>query len=139
MLTLFQQHPMVLWSALASVPLIIIAIVVAAIVIVHLPADTAQHPPKSRGAWRIARNIAGWLFILAGLAMLLLPGPGGIMLALGIVLADFPGKPKVQRWLLSRRAVLTPANRLRAKFHKPPLKAPGPPASGHERAVASPT
>lgn len=46
----------------------------------------------TRAAKRLARMVAGFLLLLAGLAMLVLPGPGWITVALGLALLapDFP-------------------------------------------------
>jgi hypothetical protein len=52
----------------------------------------------SAGAKRIGRTIAGFTLLLAGAAMVVLPGPGWITIALGLALLsqDFPW---AQRWL----------------------------------------
>jgi hypothetical protein len=54
--------------------------------------------------------------------MLVLPGPGVIVLLVGLVMADFPGKKKAVRWIVSRGSVLKRANRLREKYGRPPLR-----------------
>jgi uncharacterized protein (TIGR02611 family) len=36
--------------------------------------------------WRVARNIAGFALLIAGVAMLVLPGPGWAAIALGLAL-----------------------------------------------------
>jgi hypothetical protein len=114
--------------ALISVGAMIVLGVAGAIVIVHLPASFVKNAGAGRPAggstfWLIVRNALGWLLIAAGLAMLALPGPGLLVLLIGIILADFPGKKRLVAWILSRRGVLEGANRLRARFGKPPLKA----------------
>jgi hypothetical protein len=120
-----HAHQALCWTIAASTALALIAGGIALAILIRLPADYFTKPrPPGRGPWRIVRSVGGWLLILVGLAMLALPGPGTMVLLLGIMSADFPGKHRVQQWILSRGPVLKSANWLRAKFHQPPLKAP---------------
>lgn len=95
------------------------------VVMVRMPADalTKDHKGGSRTA-RILKNIAGWGMIAAGLAMLVLPGPGLIVALLGVMLADFPGKKQVRKWVMSRKKVMDGVNRLRKRYGRPPLQKP---------------
>jgi hypothetical protein len=88
----------------------------------RLPWKDGKGPKSARAALWLGRNILGWLLIAAGLAMLLLPGPGLVVLLLGLTMADFPGKHRVQLWLFSRRRILGPINRMRKRFGRPPLE-----------------
>ena len=129
MLDWIREHQEIVWMAGGSVVVGATGMLAACIAIVMLPADYFQQEQGSKNksggnpAWRIGRNILGWLLIVGGVAMLILPGPGLVIVLLGIMLADFPGKSRVQRWILSRGSVLKSANWLRRKFGKPPLKA----------------
>jgi hypothetical protein len=129
MLDWISEHKDLLWLGAASVVVFVIATVAVAIVIVRIPPDYFEREGRGKGdsasaAWRIARNILGWLLLIAGLAMLIFPGPGLLVILIGVMLADFPGKLRVQRWIISRGQILRSANWLRAKFGKPPLKVP---------------
>jgi hypothetical protein len=64
----------------------------------------------------------GVIFILGGLAMLVLPGQGLLTIVIGVSLLDFPGKRVLERRLLSRPMVLQAINRLRQRFGRPPLR-----------------
>jgi len=75
----------------------------------------------------VAKNVIGLLFVLAGIAMLLLPGQGIITMLVGLMLLDFPGKFALERWLIERPAVLRTINWIRAKAHVPALRSPDPP------------
>ena len=72
----------------------------------------------------IIKNVFGFLFILAGLAMLVLPGQGLLTLALGLGLINFPGKHRAIQRILGQRRILKTINRLRARAKKPPLSLP---------------
>jgi hypothetical protein len=103
-------------------------------VIVNLPSDYLSREEKffpgnpNRSFWRypylIVKNIFGCLFILAGLAMLILPGQGLLTLALGLGLIDFPGKHHFLQRLVSRKKIFKAINRLRARAKRPPLDLP---------------
>jgi hypothetical protein len=70
------------------------------------------------------KNILGWLLIITGVIMLVLPGQGLITMIAGLLLINFPGKRKVERKLVSNPRVLHSINWLRAKYNKEPLLAP---------------
>jgi hypothetical protein len=72
----------------------------------------------------VLKNALGVLFLLSGLAMLILPGQGLLTLFIGLVLVDFPRKRILVRRILGYRRILRVINRLRAKFGKPELEPP---------------
>ncbi|MDZ7316635.1 MAG: PGPGW domain-containing protein [candidate division KSB1 bacterium] len=109
------------FGTLASVPLLLI----------HLPADyfsakrrkrrnTKRHP-AIRMLLILLKNLIGWVVILAGIAMLVLPGQGILTIIAGLMLINFPGKYGLERRLISRPPVIKAVNELRAKAGKPPL------------------
>jgi len=61
--------------------------------------------------------------ILLGLFLSLpgVPGQGILTILIGVMLLNFPGKRRLERWLVSRPRVLPVINGLRARFGKPPL------------------
>ena len=64
----------------------------------------------------------GAIFIVAGIAMIFLPGQGAITILIGITLTDFPGKYRLERWLVTRRPILRSINWLRERRGHPPLR-----------------
>jgi hypothetical protein len=102
-------------------------------VLVALPADFFCRPaspsPPSRSimsirwATRIVKNAAGASIVLLGVPLALpgIPGPGLVLMLVGIALLDFPGKRQLQHRLISRPRVLRSINSLRARFGRPPL------------------
>lgn len=81
---------------------------------------TDQHP-VFRGVLIAGKNLLGAAFVLVGLAMLVLPGQGLLTILAGIVLLDFPGKYRLEYWVVSRRPVLRSINWLRRRAGRPPL------------------
>ena len=84
---------------------------------------TFKHP-VIRLSIIIAKNILGWLLIITGAILLILPGQGLITLIAGLILINFPGKRKVERKLVSNPRLLHVINWLRSKHNKQPLLAP---------------
>lgn len=79
---------------------------------------------RSTPVWlllRIMKNAAGAVFVLAGLVMLLTPGQGLLSIIVGLGLMNFPGKFRLERWLISRGPTLKIINRYRRRRGKPPL------------------
>jgi archaellum biogenesis protein FlaJ (TadC family) len=86
------------------------------------PSRWASHHPAARLALRIGRNLLGIIFLVAGAAMLVLPGQGILTLFLGVLLLDYPGKYRAERWLISRPRLLRAVNWLRARSRHEPLR-----------------
>jgi hypothetical protein len=77
--------------------------------------------PVIRVVGRAVKNVAGLLFFLAGLSMLILPGQGILTVLIGISLLDFPGKRRLEARIIGQRTVFGAVNALRARFGKPPF------------------
>ena len=80
-----------------------------------------DHHPVLRLVGLIVKNAVGAVFLLAGFAMLFLPGQGILTMLIGISLLDFPGKRKLEAKIIGQHTVLQALNAMRAKFGKPPL------------------
>jgi hypothetical protein len=97
--------------------------------VLRLPADCfassrdEQPVPRTACAWllRIAKNALGLVFLLAGIAMLLLPGQGVLTILIGLMLLNFPGKRGLERRIVGRPIILKLLNRMRVKRDLPPL------------------
>lgn len=125
-----ENKTLLLWISIGSAVFFVASIVVVCVVIVRMPADYFANRKRERReniGLRIARNLLGWLLILSGVAMLFLPGQGVLVLLIGVMLADFPGKYRVERWIISRGKVTKTINWLRAKFDRPPIEVDGTP------------
>jgi len=75
--------------------------------------------------WRILRNVLGLCFVLAGGAMLVLPGQGLLTILIGLLLLEFPGKRALERRLVARPGIKAFLDRIRARGGKPPLEVDG--------------
>lgn len=131
-----QAHENLVWWIVVSSPIMFLGtLVILTAVIVMLPSEyfarnDKRHPiiPVDNQVlligYKIFKNVVGIFFILAGLAMLVLPGQGLISLLLGLSLTSFPGKHRLIRFIIRRKAVFRSANWLRKKFDRPPLQRP---------------
>jgi hypothetical protein len=59
---------------------------------------------------------------LMGVAMLVLPGQGVLTIITGLLLLDFPGKYRFERWLVRRGPVLRGVNWLRDRAGRQALR-----------------
>ncbi len=78
--------------------------------------------PVARTSLRIARSLIGFLLVLAGVAMLVLPGQGVLAILAGIVLMEFPGKRRLELALARRPTVARALQWLRKKGGAAPLE-----------------
>jgi hypothetical protein len=81
----------------------------------------ANHHPVIRTLGLLIKNIAGIIFLLAGIAMLFLPGQGLLTMLLGVLFIDFPGKHRLEQKLIQHPQVLKAINAFREKAGKPPF------------------
>lgn len=128
------DHRALLWfTGAASVALFIASILIIPPLVVRIQPDYFAHPERPQSPWAqrmrfvrisilIGKNLLGGLMMIAGLAMLVLPGQGLLTLFVGFLLIDFPGKYRLEKWLIRRRYILGPINWLRLRRHRPPLQ-----------------
>ena len=81
----------------------------------------AHEHPLIRWSLLIAKNLLGYIFIILGIAMLVLPGQGVLTILIGIMFINFPGKYRLERWVVTRAPVLKTINSLRQRAGHPPL------------------
>ncbi len=84
----------------------------------------AGRHPAIRWTGLILKNVIGVLLILAGIAMLVLPGQGVLTIVMGIMMLNFPGKRAFERRLVRLPGVLRAINHLRARAQREPLQLP---------------
>ena len=120
------------WMGLLSLVMMVASLLTVPLIIIRLPSryltadddGLSQIPPFWRWPYLVFKNLVGLLLVLAGLAMLILPGQGLLTLVIGLALLNFPGKRRVVRRLVGQQRILGVINRLRARAHKEPLEAP---------------
>ena len=131
-----EGHRWVVWAVAAgSLGSLVLSGVLVTLILVQLPPD---HYSRGRiaplaaangglvsllasGAVLVIRNVFGWVFVVAGVAMLVLPGQGLLSIIAGLVLIDFPGKHRLERRLLASHVVRDAMNWLRRRAGRPPF------------------
>ena len=129
-------HEAVLWGVGAlSVVTCVGTLVVLPLVVARLPPDYFTRVPRPRPRrhaqasgshvlWRLGKQLLGLGLVLAGGAMLVLPGQGILTILIGLMLLDFPGKRRLEQRLVQQPAVGRALNWMRAKAHQPALEIP---------------
>ena len=132
----FSDHQALLWwVSAASVALLLVSPVVAIWFVSRLPRNyfIQQHRrplgswdgyPAIRMALLVGKSILGAVLVLVGLIMLVAPGQGLLTIVVGLMLLEFPGKFRAERWLATRRGVWRSLNWLRKKAGKSQLQSP---------------
>jgi len=118
------------WMLAASAVSLALVLAALPVVVARLPADyldparPAPAPPRAAGRWaaRALRNALGVVFLVVGVALLVLPGQGLLTMLIGLMMVDFPGKRRLERRILTRPAILRAVNRVRERRGQAPLK-----------------
>jgi hypothetical protein len=97
--------------------------------IVRLRADyfTKGHrdpKPDSVLGWvgLVGRNLFGIALFALGVLMLVLPGQGVLAIVAALLIMDFPGKHRLESWIVARPRVFKAVNALRRRAGKPPFE-----------------
>jgi hypothetical protein len=129
----------ILWTlAAASVVVFVVSLLAIPPLVARIRPDYFTHDERPPGRWvshhpvvrkllRIGKNLLGCVFMVAGVAMFVLPGQGLLTLLVGFLMVDFPGKYRFEKWLVGRRFVLRPINWLRRRSGRSPLQVVRPP------------
>jgi hypothetical protein len=124
-------------AAGAFVLTFVFSIAATVFVVLRLPVDyfTAERRPLPlegrpvalRVAALVGRNLLGVVLIILGLLMSVpgVPGQGLLMVLLGLMLTDIPGKRRLERALVRRKLIQRAINGVRERFAKPAIEIPG--------------
>ena len=140
-----QGHELTLyWIGTLSLVVFLATLILVPLLVVHIPSDyflwnkptlVEIRKPYSviRSIGIVLKNIFGVVFVLAGLAMLILPGQGIITILIGVMMLNFPGKLNLERRIVQQRNVLRAINWIRVKANKPALQVPDIQSKGRKR------
>lgn len=124
------------WVFAGSVAMFALTPIAVGCALVRLPCDYFRNErrrplgswvkrPAPRLALLIGKNLLGVVLLVAGLLMLFVPGQGLLTIAVGLVLTDFPGKFRLERWIVRRPSVWRSINWLRRRAGRAPMEQPG--------------
>lgn len=110
----------------ASVALLVLSILAVPILVARLPEDylleAEGRTRPSHPALRVVRAIGGGILLLAGIAMLVLPGQGLLTIAASLAILEFPGRRRLVTALFRRRIVARVIRSIRRRSGRPPLR-----------------
>ena len=120
---------------IVSVITFLLSLIVIPWLVVKLPKDYFNHQQRqtlksqrSARHWHfvlvLLKNLLGFILVLAGIAMLVLPGQGALTLLIGLSLTNFPGKYAIQQRLISVPGISKALNWLRCKAGKAEFEIP---------------
>lgn len=136
LLDFLQDHKTIVTTvSIISFVFFAASIIVLPIIITQLPANyflnekrlTAGEKAKPSATETLLagfKNIIGTLLILAGIAMLILPGQGLLTILIGFSLTNFPGKYTLERKLIARPSIFKTLNWIRHKAGRKSLRRP---------------
>ena len=122
------------WLTVTSIVAFFATLIIVPWFVIRIPSDyfsnsnierrrmpwSNQHPLVQR-ILLVGKNVLGYVFIVVGTTMLVLPGPGILTIVVGIILLNFPGKYRLERWMVERRPVMHSINWLRRWAKKAPI------------------
>ncbi len=123
------------WLVAVSLGLFLLTPLAVGWLVIRLPKDyivekrrrplaTWEQHPVLRVLLLIVKNLLGVILLVAGVIMLFTPGQGLLTIAVGLILLDFPGKFRLERWLVTRQSVWRSINWLRKRAGQPELEHP---------------
>jgi hypothetical protein len=122
------------WGVGLFVLTLSVSLAETAVILVKLPAGYFSASHKAgvfadrsavvRVLGLVGKNLLGVVHVVIGIVMSLpgVPGQGILTILIGLMLLDIPGTRTLELKIVSRPKVLRTINRLRARFHKPPLE-----------------
>lgn len=123
------------WMGGISLATLLLSALVLPLIVTRMSADYflpdrdparsfAHRHPVIRWTGLILKNLLGVVLFLAGILMLALPGQGILTIFIGLMLTDFPGKDRLELWLVRLPAVGKALNWIREKSGHDPLIIP---------------
>jgi len=119
--------------AIASALLFVVTLFALPLIIIRLPVDYFGDRERHRAPWQDyhpvfaalvygLKNIAGFVFVIFGIIMLVTPGQGILSILIGLTMMNYPGKYRCERWLISRRHLWHAVGWIRRRAGVPPLE-----------------
>jgi len=128
-LSLLQNETFIFYAAIFSVLFFFIGIILIPYIILKIPHDYFSYSSKKEYFSRkrdiavyymkmALRNIAALFLFFLGIFLLITPGQGLLTILLSFLLADIPGKYKIEKYLIKNKKIYNLLNRFRRKHGK---------------------
>ena len=122
------------WLAITSTIISAIIAVIVVLVLMKLPEDhfIAEGQPEPAGHPRahlagvLLKNLLGGAILVIGAIMAIpfVPGPGLLLIVVGLSLTNLPGKRRFQLWILRTTLAINAINWLRSLGGRPRFRMP---------------
>ncbi|MCO6045970.1 hypothetical protein NG895_18885 [Aeoliella sp. ICT_H6.2] len=124
------------WLVAGSVVMFFGTLLLVPVIVVRIPQDYFAHEHRPQQTWMpnhpvlrlfviFVKNSLGAVLLLVGVALLVLPGQGILTMLIGLMLMDFPGKYRLEKWLVRKGPTLRGLNWLRRKAGREPFDVAG--------------
>ena len=121
------------WLAISSLFIFLFSIIAINFVIKIIPVDYFDSSKRGLSPFKtsnpiiwlllfITKNVMGYLLILGGILMLVLPGQGLLTIFLGLIFSDYPGKYKLEKKFITIKPIYRYINWVRKKSDIEPIK-----------------
>ena len=121
----------IFWISLVSLTIFIISILSIRWLVLLIPENYFKEKKNSVLkekyflywiAFKFIKNSLGYLLIIGGILMLVLPGQGILTIFIGMILSDYPGKYNIEKKIIQSSIILRTINSIRKKSGKKSLK-----------------
>lgn len=130
---LTTNNAIVWWLSAGSLALFLITPLIVLWLVTRLPIDyftkkrrralsSWDEYPALRLVILVGKTALGIVLLVTGVVMLVAPGQGLLTIVGGLILLEFPGKYRLERWLVTRRHVWRSINWLRKRAGHPELQ-----------------
>ncbi len=115
------------WAMVVSMAFFFVSLVAMPYIICALPADYFTRSASFNFSLKnilllVIRNAIGLALLVAGVAMLVLPGQGLLTILVALMVMRYPGKQWLEYKIITQKQVLKLANWIRQKRGKPPFQ-----------------
>ena len=125
-----EYKSVIFWLSLLSFLIFIFSLVSIKWLVALIPIDYFVYKKNSKFktkypfTWLISmiiKNIIGYLLIIGGILMLVLPGQGLFTIFIGLMMSNYPGKYYIEKKIIAIPSILKTINWLRKQSNKEPI------------------
>lgn len=119
------------WGIFLPLAIFFMSLLLVPIMLISLPEnyflESKRQTNKPRGYTTLhmllvlPKNIIGVTLILVGVVMLVLPGQGVLTILAGLMLTNFPGKYRLEKWLVHHSVIRKSINWIRMRANRAPM------------------
>jgi len=123
------------WIAIGSVVMFVVSLAAMPMIVARIPADYFTHHGRHRMRQSsrhpivellliILKNLLGGVLLIAGFIMLFTPGQGLLSILFGLMIMNYPGKYRLECWIIRKPVIFSAVNAMRERQKVSPLIEP---------------